>query len=306
MNHPCLLFFFLFLFLATATTPTTSRLLPRRVPTQSYDPYIICEGYGPNHTEGLPTAYDEDVYITSLAVCSAAHGARQNIGCACTEDNRHALYCDEHIADGTLWNAVFKSTDPDDVDIAIRQGFENGEIPFEEYCYEQCWCADPETAYQAMETIQDPSVSTSAGVDGRVPPAGDYSGTAASVRTNSGNSFGAGAIEGTTQAQGQPAVQNQCGNTCKTGNDCQNPAAAKGNSSCTCRTQSSQFQPGAGTVAFVAACLINMASPGGKRDEEWPCPCNGSYVSHGCCGASGGMVWEAVEFKLGELVTEEL
>jgi len=72
-----------------------------------------------------------------------------------------------------------------------------------------------------------------------------------------------------------------------------------GTSSCMCSAQSEQYQPGSGTVAFVAACIISLS---GKREEGRPCPCNGTYVSYACCGAEAGLVWEAGDFKLGELL----
>ena len=47
----------------------------------------------------------------------------------------------------------------------------------------------------------------------------------------------------------------------------------------------------------------------GKRDwdwsrgeeEDWPCPCNETYVSHACCEARNGMVWEGRGGYLGGL-----
>ena len=87
---------------------------------------------------------------------------------------------------------------------------------------------------------------------------------------------------------------NQCGNNCTTNQDC----TAGGAKGCLCSTQSEQYQPGKGMVMFVAACVVSL---GGKRDGGRPCPCNGTYVSYGCCGVEDGMVWEGAEFKLGEL-----
>ena len=71
-----------------------------------------------------------------------------------------------------------------------------------------------------------------------------------------------------------------------------------------CSTQSERYQPGSGTVAFVAACIISISGGGGKRHDTRPCPCNATYVSYGCCGAVDGLVWEEEHFKLGELTIE--
>ena len=44
------------------------------------------------------------------------------------------------------------------------------------------------------------------------------------------------------------------------------------------------------------------ASKLGKRDdEESSCPCNASYVSHGCCDSKHGLVWEHPNQNLGRL-----
>ena len=124
--------------------------------------------------------------------------------------------------------------------------------------------------------------------------------------SDAGNSHGIGSFQtaGTTgdgqdsgKVQSPPTtqnkIQNQCGNSCSTNANC------TGGNGCTCKTQSQSYQPGAGTVAFAAACIISL---GGKRDEPVPCPCNGTYVSHACCRVQDGMVWEREEFKLGELL----
>ena len=94
------------------------------------------------------------------------------------------------------------------------------------------------------------------------------------------------------------SVQNRCRANCRTNKDCHLNSA---DDRCMCSVQSEQYQPGAGTVAFVAACILSLS---GKREETKPCPCNGTYVSRTCCRAWDGLVWEAKEFKLGELIDE--
>ena len=107
---------------------------------------------------------------------------------------------------------------------------------------------------------------------------------------------------------------NQCGTNCTSNTDC-----AGGGADCVClAAQKGTFQPGVGTVAFVAACIVSIAKSGGvsggsggggKRDiegtvdnEMWGCPCNSSYVSRSCCRVGDGLVWEAPDLKLGQLV----
>ena len=37
------------------------------------------------------------------------------------------------------------------------------------------------------------------------------------------------------------------------------------------------------------------------ESDNWPCACNTTYISHGCCDAQDGMIWEAPHLMLGEL-----
>ena len=112
--------------------------------------------------------------------------------------------------------------------------------------------------------------------------------------------------------------ENSCGRNCTMKKDCAATAGRGGQGAqrqdCACvAAQSSQYQPGNGVVAFVAACIVSLAAGsgnyGGKRAvkeeggvEDSPCPCNRTYVSYACCGADDGVVWEREEFRLGELV----
>ena len=299
---------FCILFVAATIHVSASRFSPRHsTNSDAYDPYIICEGAGPSHDEGLPSAYDQDDYGLNLNLCSAVHGVpRHNVGCSCTRA-RGNVQCHESVADPNLYNAMYKSSDESEIEDAVERGFLDGEMPFWEYCWSNCLCVDAETAH---ESETNTSLAVSLLHRFRVAElARQRNESAGRTYWNAftGGSFSHGSFEGSTQASGQPAVQMQCGNNCTTSQDCQGPSsagpgkAAEQGSHCTCRTQSSQYQPGSGLVAYAAACLIDMAT-GGKREEEWPCPCNSSYVSHGCCEARDGLVWEVSEYKLGELV----
>ena len=196
-------------------------------------------------------------------------------------------------------------------------------VPFPDHCWANCVCVDPEEAHETGWTGLESALSLHGQSLTAMPAIPQEQGgtmtAAAAVPTgypSGGTSTNRhqGGAEGSSPVNAQPAINKQCGTNCTTDRDCKAPSApvtpgAESNvgngeqgksSSCTCRTQSSQYQPGSGIVAFAAACLIDMAT-GGKRDEGWPCPCNGSYVSHGCCGVEDGLVWEAMENKLGEL-----
>ena len=83
-----------------------------------------------------------------------------------------------------------------------------------------------------------------------------------------------------------------CGGTCSSNAQCGN--------GCVCTTRKEQYLPAQGTVKFFAACILSMAS-NPKREERKPCPCNNTYVSHACCGAMDGLVYENVAHNLGVL-----
>ena len=317
----------LLLVLATAATclskPSMSRLNARKSTSQElYDPFIICEGNGPKHAEGLPPAYSEDDYALNTYLCSAAHGVpRHNVGCACTRSGAD-VHCSENIADPDLWNAIYHPTDPEEVQDALERGFSNMMVPFPDHCWANCVCVDPEEAHETGWAGLENALSLHGQSLTAMPIISQGQGgpTAAAAAVPTGYTSGGmstnrhqGVAQGSWPVNAQPAINKQCGTSCTTDSDCKAPSApstpnaepSAGNgeqakSSCTCRTQSSQYQPGSGLVAFAAACLIDMAT-GGKRDEDWPCPCNSTYVSHGCCGVENGLVWEATENKLGEL-----
>lgn len=122
-------------------------------------------------------------------------------------------------------------------------------------------------------------------------------------------------VNATAGAGGAPGAhwwQNQCGSNCTSNADC----GSGEKSDCVClAAQQSTYEPAVGVVAFVATCIISMASSGngvvggagggGKRSIDGSpaaCPCNSTYVSEKCCEVNDGMVWEGREFKLGELV----
>ena len=270
----------------------SSQLSPRKKYTPgAYDPYMICDLPGPTHAEGLPAEYREEVYAELISLCSLAHGARQNVGCFCSTPNGR-VHCNHHIADQSLWQANYFPTDDDVIHQLELEGYMNGEVTFPEYCQEGCNCVSESNADLWFEqTLGGADFDIFKGISGLNQPA-----EPPRPAGNRGNTFGAASMN-----LKDPVWQNQCGNNCTTAQDCSTPAGS--NSTCTCQAHSSQYQPGSGTVAFIAACLVTLASPGGKRQEALPCPCNSTYVSHGCCDVSDGLVWEPPDSSLGMLLT---
>ena len=279
----------------------SSHLIPRKsITSHTYDPHIICDGSGPSHAEGLPLVYSEIVYKELLLLCSATHGARQNVGCFCTTSSG-LVHCESSFADPDLWTARYTPTSShrtNSLSQALEAiGFPDGQIPFPLFCSILCQCK-PEREADAWygEHFYGVDVDTFVGRDGLLPQSSPTSGGAASTSV----SFGVAETYDTNhQAADQPAWHNQCGNNCTSSKDCRAPAGE--NATCTCQAQRAQYQPGPGTVAFAATCLVFLGS-GPKREEGLPCPCNSTYVSESCCDAPEGLVWEPSELKLGKLV----
>ena len=262
----------------------SSRLSSRKTSTsQTFDPYIICDNPGPKHVEGLPLQYSEDVYSESIALCSSAHGARENVGCFCATPSGR-VHCSEHVADRDLWEARY-------IPIEDESHFDGEEVSFPELCQEACQCVSEDDAQQWFHETENEYFWQASGFrQPREPPRrGAHDGT----------TFATGSLIGNSQEISQPSWQNQCGNNCTSAKDCSAPAG--GNSTCMCQAHSSQHQPASGTVAFMAACLVTLAS-GGKREEGLPCPCNSTYVSHHCCDVPDGWVWEPPDSNLGVLL----
>ena len=107
-----------------------------------------------------------------------------------------------------------------------------------------------------------------------------------------------------------------CGVGCSRDEDCQSCAKdQKAADTFKCRAaQQSKFNPTTGVATFLSVCLISASrgalngkksENGGKRDVGLPCPCNSTYISHGCCGAKNGLLWEPAEMNLGKLVSQD-
>lgn len=270
----------------------------------AYDPFITCPGPPLTHATGLPLAYSETTYSTSLALCSVVHGAPQNVGCGCTSSGG-PLRCNERVADSTLFNA--------DVDDSGRT--------IADYCVSvACYCGDGNEVriHNATSSSQVPTPTSSAparvtnpGYDPNGPnPFRDTVNSAVNpgYDPNEPNPF--------RDAPNTPTTTGQCGIGCTTDEDCESCATTQtAAEQYKCRAaQRSTFNPSTGAAKFFSMCLIAASISGsmdkgsgfgGKRDVALPCPCNSTYVSHGCCGAKSGMVWEPEEFNLGELIDRD-
>lgn len=235
-----------------------------------YDPYIVCAN-PPPPIYSFPAGYSFFDYPNTLDLCSAANGLRgRNVGCFCSNPHDE-VHCDSDRADPTLAGTTLSSS-------------QNGTLihveSFLDFCNIACYCADAKSAARARTRPYRHASGLDRVLNARPSP----------YNHNSPPSDAATSPE---------SFSTQCATNCTKNADC-----AGGENGCTCKTQSEQYVPGKGMVMFTAACIISL---GGKREEQRPCPCNETYVSHACCGSPDGIVQESSQLKLGEvLVTDEL
>ena len=197
-----------------------------------------------------------------MDLCSAANGQRSKNVGCFCSRSRSELHCDPELADATLAEATMR-----------HPNGTNGHIEtFVEFCKVACYCTDTTSASSARIRIQRHS----------------------QLNRVLNNHYDPFLFSDENNDSFPRLYYNQCGDNCSTNTDC-----AGGQDGCTCKTQSERYVPGKGMVMFAAACMISL---GGKREEQVPCPCNRTYVSHGCCEAPDGIVREPEHFKLGELL----
>lgn len=254
--------------------------------SESYiDPYILCRRRPLTHRTGLPEAYDEATYSTSLALCSALNGAARNVGCVCTSAGGQ-VHCDASMADPILFNT--------------HLSWYGGAMWV--YCLSACICRSEHPTTIPYPTPQANPISLSDE---------DYDSEPDSPESAAIDPFGDHGYGTSRGAAGNAVSSLDCGFGCRSDKDCQSCTT---NETLTdqykCRAAAqSRFNPTVGAVTFLSMCLRNIASSGpnnkeyaGKRDEDLPCPCNSTYISHGCCGVKDGLVWEPAGFNLGQLV----
>ena len=259
---------------------------------------MVCPGgFVPDNAHGLPQGYSPSEYSNVMQLCSALNGNSRNVGCVCTSPHESSFHCHPGVADPNLYRAVFSHT--------LKS--------FPAFCAESCFCTDQEAAamnrstedngghYQGANSM-DPADSNYFDPDDATyqiyQPGGNREGGYRQVPNDPGNGWdqelNKDPVSTSTVSHGQ------CWKNCTSNADC----LTDGETGCMCSTQSEQYQPGSGTVAFVAACIISMSGVGGKRHDTNPCPCNATYVSYACCGVVDGLVWEEEHFKLGQLAIE--
>lgn len=241
------------------------------------DPWIQCPGPPPPQTAGYPAGRSARDYATNLQLCSYVYGATYNVGCFCPDANAGFVTCDEQEADPALYHAT--------PNVGVLQA-----SSFPLYCQQTCHCLDVEATTQqgGVQASQESQQGNTAGQVGEnlanttIGNGGDIELYNASTTSNSSSEYG--------QAEA-------CSASCALNSDC--------STNCACKPQSQVYEPGSGIIYFNLACASSLG--GRKRDSDsFPCVCNGTYVSHACCDAHDGMVWESEDMKLGQVLSSEL
>jgi hypothetical protein len=109
---------------------------------------------------------------------------------------------------------------------------------------------------------------------------------------------------------GEASVQLSMPQTCPTSSACENFRCPRQHTRhrnpprCICRAR---VKPGGFGWPSCGVQARRYPFGGRKREiQEDMCPCNGTYVSRKCCNVDDGLVWEAPEFKLGEMIEDEV
>ncbi|KAI9721363.1 MAG: hypothetical protein M1828_005223 [Chrysothrix sp. TS-e1954] len=286
-------------------------------PLKTFDDWIMCFQRVPLPRAGWPVSRDRTRYPSNQQLCPATSPVAENMACRCTAPGSLVL-CDESAADPVLWNAP------------LDRSWASGSTDMEDWCKSMCWCGSSPLAsrYQRLPAEAQGSAnrdlisrftSTLSEVDAsRVtsdddfdqPTPADLAEVATDLQWQNVTALlAAEAIANISSPAGTSpdkefswlALQEaKCNAPCVVG------AACHG-SDCNCHVTGARYEPSVSQVEYFAACQYKSLKFPGKRDELSPCPCNTTYVSHACCEKSlNGMVWEGPEFKLGELVKDEL
>jgi hypothetical protein len=106
---------------------------------------------------------------------------------------------------------------------------------------------------------------------------------------------------------------NVCKTSCTNSQECENQSTAScpvlGQCAVDITTMMEKVVGSLGNVVTsfaISRCMRKHSRLNGRTEENqdmlnWPCACNNTYVSHGCCGVADGLVWEAPHLWLGEL-----
>ena len=271
----------------------------------------MCFSRVPSEMAGWPAERDRSLYTSNQQLCPKISPVAENMACSCSGPGADVT-CDQNEADPVLWNAQ------------LRIPFTSGWSTMEGWCKNMCWCGvewlaaryqglDPQR--QAAANPDDISSFTSTPSEeggGALDTSSDSDSSDDVASTSSGSSSDdthPPALNVTTLGASNPgnfgafleAQQAKCNYNCSVGAQCHG-------TDCNCHVVGAKYEPSVGQIEYFARCQYGQISgPLINRDLAAPCPCNTTYVSHQCCKKElDGLVWEAPELKLGELVKDDL
>lgn len=250
-------------------------------PLPRADPYIMCLGAPPSPLAGWPPYRPFSSYVSNQQLCAAVGGAQYHLGCDCATAGGPVLCSLAHGGDYTLFTA------------RMNPNFADGHDTFKGFCLDSCICRDAWTGTDFQQYT--PAQQAATRFDESVPSAHTFiNGTL--PNDPFGNLPAEVGSSGTVPDGTDVEMVDLCNQPCTTGTMCH----ATG---CLCRVTGAQWMPSVGQIEYKASCTHSLLD---KRGELAPCPCNSTYVSHACCDARDGMVWEDQRLKLGELVEEDI
>ena len=236
----------------------------------------MCYGTVPQAAAGWPIGRMPSQFVSNNVLCAKTFANQYTMGCVCPAPGAMPDCSLDNGADPVLFNGVLHSF------------FTGGYDSFLAWCLSVCTCLPEKeaTEFHALSFQEQLDVVSRAVAQQGLPT------------FSTGNSqFGANSLS--IPGDTNPADLDVCSGTCVAGTNCSGDH-------CSCQVKASTYDPRSNTLKYLAGCIFNPSDlVGTKRDEQMPCPCNASYVSYSCCGAiENGLVWEAPEMKLGELVKE--
>ncbi|KAI9725325.1 MAG: hypothetical protein M1828_003340 [Chrysothrix sp. TS-e1954] len=271
-------------------------------PIQFFDDYIECFGDVPTEAAGWPQGRDPWDYRDNMDLCAASGRHDYNMGCQCTGPGGITQCLVDNGGDSVLLNARVRS-----------RAVVDGMISFHDWCKIHCICKKEEEAEElddetdaqrgisADDPITDPPDQTGDLVTPPLPIGLNLNTSAAIANFRA---FRGHLNDSLSELNAPYGGVCNATSSCNLNTDCQVPDDSSALSKdCRCQIWGSQLDPATHAVRYWARCGLTFHLPH-KRDEEVPCPCNGTYVSHACCDSRDGLVWEAPELKLGELVEE--
>jgi hypothetical protein len=213
-------------------------------------------------------------------------------------------------------------------DYFSRTELSTDSFPLRQYCYRKCRCAlqdqlQPKRPWADLFSLRmkDPLKYLDA-LGGQSKGISESSSSSSLCSTATSSCFGFGsqyqlikdylptAWDPSSQTKMKSVSSGVCKVSCQSPRDCLDTATDDCSYTGQCVVDPSSMQRVLGSLGkvvtlFASRCVLKRTRPRrlSGRDMEmtnsWPCACNATYVSHGCCAAPDGIVLEAPHLEIG-------